>query len=165
MHIRDKEIQRLIKYAEGMNVSVLMEPYIPFSGDSAEWDSNGTRITIFIGKRDSKLYTILSLIHELGHHLEFVHSRNRVFPERLNDAYINAASKLDKKMILDFERKSAEWWETIYKETDMKFPIYLLYKQREFDIWQYEVLYETGEFPTKNQMKIKLRELREKYND
>ena len=100
----------------------------------------------------------------MGHHLEFVHSRNRVFPERLNNAYINISSKLDKKMILDFERKSAEWWETIYKETDMKFPINLLFKQREFDIWQYEVLYDTGHFPSKKDTEIKLRELREKYD-
>ena len=57
--------------------------------------------------------------------------------------------KIHRKRILDMERSDSVYWDDIYKDTNCQFPIWKLHAQREFDIWQYEVYYETGKFPTK----------------
>lgn len=162
MGIRDVEIKRLISYAKGMHIKVLFKPYSIEESASASWSVDGSEIIIYEQSGISKTSIILSLIHELGHHLEFIHSHNRKPSTKLANALDSEELKKQRKVVLDYEIKSALWWESIYKETNMKFPFYKLSLQKDFDIWQYEVFYETGKFPTRSKGKQKLAELKSK---
>lgn len=164
MAIRDEEIKRLIQYAKGLNLKVSFTDYVPYSRDAGYWSTDGSELIICLGKRDSKIEIVLTLIHELGHHLEWVHNHHRKPHVELNAAFDDEEKKTNRKIIYQYEVNSSNWWDIIYKETDMKFPIKRLHIQKEYDIWQYEVYYETSKFPTKKESKDKLKQLRRKYD-
>lgn len=160
---RDEELNRLIRYAQGMGLSVHFKPYVPRSRVAADWATDGTQITIYTSSKCSKLEKILHLIHELGHHKAFVDNERTVDP-RIEKALDNEENKKNhRKRILDMERADSAYWEDIYRDTNCQFNIEKLRKQREFDIWCYEVYYETGRDVTKKEKRIKTKELRKKY--
>lgn len=165
--IRDDEINRLIKYAQGLGLKV---SFVSDYKDAAGWVIDGSEILINPKRCKSKLETILTLIHELAHHLWFIHQKNRKpdlkFEEaidRQNCENSNTTPKNLRYKIFKVEQSSAEWWETIYKETNMKFDIKKLYSQREYDVWQYQYFYEEGKFPNRKISRPKWKEIKEKY--
>lgn len=164
MHIRDEEIKRLIQYAKGLNTTVRIQSVKKIDGVSADWSIDGSNITIYKDDKTSKIDIVLSLIHELGHHLEHIHTNNRQLDDELNEAIDPEESKKAyRKKIYDWELKSSKWWEIIYKETNCKFNINRLFLQQEFDLWQYEVYRESGEFPSTSEFKRKYKELKQKH--
>lgn len=163
-NIRDREITRLIKYAEGLGLKVIFTPYKPYSMDLGYWSIDGTELTICKGAKQSKLSIILVLIHELGHHLEFVHTYNRAGMPGLSKALDNLeVSKDSRKLLHKWEKDSAAWWDLIYNEVGLKFPKYRLEVEKAFDIWQYKVYYLEGKFPNKKRKQKKLDNLMDKY--
>lgn len=172
--VRDEELNRLIKYAEGMNIKVSFKRE---NTDSvAYWFTDGSGITINTKYCKTKTLCILALIHELGHHLQFIYDKERKPDESLNNALDRheqyeyniidtPAPKAMRKKILDDEREGAKWWETIYNETDMKFPIWRLHAEKEFDLWKYEVFYETGHFPKGKARSEKYKEIKRKWKN
>lgn len=176
MGVRDDELTRLIKYAEGMGLRVIIKNR-PRGGDaSASWALDGSEIAIYNSDGDSKTDLILSLIHELGHQIWFVHEKDRqpdpkvdeavtrqeLFDEKLHES---PAPKNLRKEILDMEKKGTLWWDSIYKETNMKFPMWKLEAAKEFDLWQYEVYYETGFFPKRDVRRDYRAKVRTKYRN
>lgn len=163
MAIRDEEINRLIKYAQGLNTTVKFKQQK--NGDSAAcWTIDGSEITVYVTSRTPKIYIVLCLIHELGHHLEHIHGNNRELDEKLDEAIEpEEEKKKHRRKILDWEIRGSKWWESIYKETDCKFDINKLHIERDFDIWQYEVFCETGYFPKKKIRNKKRKEIQNKY--
>ena len=161
--IRDVELKRLLSYAQALNIKVIFKPFIPYSDAAAHWAIDGSEIIVHKRTQESKISVILSLIHELGHQLEFIHHHNRKPSIPLAIALNNDELKKQRKIVVDYEVKSATWWEAIYKECDMKFPLYKLHFQKEFDIWQYEVYYENGDFPTRTMQRAKIKELNKKW--
>lgn len=166
--VRDKEIERLIHYAKGLNVKVTLYQKSK-KGTAAEWTVDGTEIRVYTNKSTSKTDVILRMIHELAHHVWFIHERDRQpdlkFIEAVDRECLveqekskTPAPKHLRKKIYDMEKDSTAWWESIYKEVDIKVPIWKLYAEMEYDTWVYEVYYETGFTP-----KYKIRE--EKYRE
>jgi hypothetical protein len=152
MSIRDKEIERLIHYAKGMGVKVIL--YHKDDKDAVgEWTTDGSEIRIFMGKRANKTKVILTLIHELGHHVWFVHEKDRQPDLKFDDALTKAEGngnpipKYLRKRIYNEELAGTAWWDAIYKETDIKVPLWKMKAEMEFDMWMYETYYETGFFP------------------
>lgn len=160
--IRDEELNRLIRYAQGMGLSVRFKPYVPYSSTAASWTTDGTELTVYTSPKDSKIDMILSLIHELGHHKAFI-KKNRKIDPKIDKALDDDSKKKHRKLILEYEREDTQYWEEIYKDTNCQFNINKLYKQRELDIWIYEVFYEYGEFPTQEEQREKRIELTKKY--
>lgn len=154
--IRDEELNRLIRYAQGMGLSVRFKPYVNGSKDEAQWTVDGTEITVFVRPRTSKLDKVLSLIHELGHHKAFVARGREIDPELDEALGQEENSKRQRKAILIDEREGVENWDQIYHDTNCKFGVDRLNKQKELDVWSYEVYYESGKFPTRA-MKYKKR--------
>ena len=164
--IRDEELNRLIRYAQGMGLSVRFKPYVKHSRIQATWTCDGTELVVYVTNQMSKLDKILSLIHELGHHKAWINNDRQPDPEieeALDKSDNDEAKKRDRKRILDMEAHDSLYWEDIYKDTNCQFNIDKLHKQREFDIWCYEVYYETGREAKKMEKRAKLRELRKKY--
>lgn len=162
--IRDEELNRLIRYAQGMGLSVRFKPYVKGCTPAAEWSNDGTEIVVYMKSRCSKIEKILSLIHELGHHKAFVNANRTVDPKVDEVLGEEDVKKRGRKRILDMEVNDASHWEDIYNDTNCKFDLKKLYKQREFDIWCYEVYYETGRDATSQERKAKMGELRKKWN-
>ena len=174
--IRDQELTRLTKYAQGMGIIVTFSNHRK-PGAYADWTIDGSAITIYKHANATKIEKILSLIHELGHHLHFVHEKNRIPDIKFEEALDTVERILEeglplsevpasrRKKILDIERSGTAYWEAIYKETNMKFPVYRLYLAMEYDLYQYEIYYETGKFPTKKENDKKRKELVLKYKD
>ncbi|MFM1781350.1 MAG: hypothetical protein RLZZ181_115 [Pseudomonadota bacterium] len=169
MGIRDEELLRLKRYAEGMGIRVSFTARKVGEVAAATWDMSENLITITVGKRDSKIDTILYFIHELGHQVSFVHDDNRQHPSGLLDAMAKEnedqpLSRRERKLILESEFKGMKWWSVIYKDTDMKFPKYKLYYAREYDAWVYTFFYNHGKYPTTKQCKAKHQQLKKLYN-
>lgn len=156
--VRDDELNRLIRYAQGMGISVRFKPYVPHTAVEADWSIDGTEITVYVKKSTSKLSKVLSLIHELGHHKGFVELGRRI-PRKVEDA-LDSDAKRHRKIILDMETADARHWESIYADTNCSFGLDKLQDQREFDLWQYKVYYRTGSFPTEKQKVEKRKEIR-----
>jgi hypothetical protein len=160
--VRDEEINRLIRYAQGMGLSVHFKPYIK-GGVAAEWAIDGSEITIFVTPRCSKIEKILSLIHEISHHKSWVDNKRKLDPKIEEALDSEENKKSHRKRLLDMEIADSVYWEDIYKDTNCQFNIQKLYKQKEFDIWGYQVDYETGKNPTKKERRAKMKELKKKY--
>ena len=75
MGIRDQEINRLVKYAEGLGLKVTFLNRT--SSHPADWVLDGSEIRLYTRKSFSKTDTILSLIHEIAHHLWFIYEKER----------------------------------------------------------------------------------------
>lgn len=169
--IRDEEIERLKKYAQGMGLRVTFSN-ARSSESVAEWSIDGTEITIYVLEHTSKTGIILSMIHELAHHLWFVHEKDRQLDLKFEEAVDREmmSQKTDKPMakrfrrrIYEMENASTAYWESIYKETDLGIPKWKLYRAMEFDVWQYEVYFKDGKFPTRKKLRAKARELTAKH--
>jgi hypothetical protein len=161
--IRDEELNRLIRYAQGMGISVRFKPYIPFSKDQADWTIDGSEITIYVKSSTSKIDKILSLIHELGHHKAFVNNDRAVNPKVEEVLDREDIKKNERRVLLQDEKNGTKYWEEIYRDTNCQFGLDRLEMQKEIDLWAYEVYYETGKFPTNDQSKEKRKQVRLKY--
>lgn len=161
--IRDEELNRLIRYAQGMGLSVRFKPYVRNSKIAAEWTLDGSEITIYTSSTDSKLDKILSLIHELGHHKGFIENNRQTDPKVEEALEDEEEKKRNRNRIYSYEVADTQYWEQIYKDTNCQFDIRKLHIQKEFDIWCYEVYAEKGRFPTKAIKKEKLVQLKKKH--
>jgi prolyl oligopeptidase PreP (S9A serine peptidase family) len=162
MGVRDDELNRLIRYAQGMGLSVRFKPYVR-GGHSAEWLFDGSEITIYVTTQCSKIEKILSLIHELSHHRAWIANERQMDP-KVEEAILSEEDKKSyRKRIYEMEKADSVYWVDIYKDTNCKFDINKLYLQRDFDLHQYEVYYNTGKFPKGKEKKKKYRELKKKY--
>ena len=171
--IRDDELKRLIHYAKGLGVKVTI--YSSHNKDgAADWALDGSEISVWSGGF-SKTDTVLSLIHELGHQLYFIHEKDRQPDLKFDEAITreNVVAKVNdkknltpkhlRKKIYDVEAAGTAWWSVIVKETNVKIPEWRISMQMEMDIWMYEYYYEHGTFPDRTKARLKRRELRDKW--
>jgi hypothetical protein len=164
--IRDDEIQRLVNYIKGIGLKITFSSK---KGDcSACWYLDNSGIVIYKSKNVTKIETVLSLIHELGHAMHSIHEKDREIDTKFEKALdsIDEAEELEidtkkkqRKIVLDSEIAGTNYWHSVYKETNMKFPIWKLEAQMEYDMWQYEVFYETGSYPKAKDRKKKFKEI------
>ena len=168
--IRDQEIDRLVNYIKGIGLKVAFSS--KKSDCSALWYLDNSGIVIYKAKNTTKIETVLSLIHEIGHSLHCVWERDRNVDAKVEKAinHVNNAVELEtdtqkrqRKIILNDEIAGVKYWKTVYHETNMKFPIWRLDAAAEFDIWQYEVFYETGSYPSVKERNKKHGEITDKH--
>jgi hypothetical protein len=166
--IRDQEIQRLVKYAAGMGCRVIFSNNKKVK-NSAEWALDGSTIFIYTANQRSKTDTVLSLLHEICHNLDFIHRVDRgtdhKVEEALDASIPGKTLKVHRKTILQSEIEATKYWLTVYKETNLKFPLWRLYYQMEYDIYHYEFFYEIGKWPTTKEKNAKRVELRKKHKN
>jgi hypothetical protein len=170
--IRDVEIQRLISYARGLGLEVTFSS--KKSDCAAFWYLDNSGIVIFKKNNSSKVSTVLSLLHELGHSKHNIHEKDRQRDLKFEQAldHVDEAEELEidsqkrqRKIILDNERKGTQYWDEIYTECNLQFPKWKLEMAKEYDIWHYEVFYETDKYPMQKEKRAKRKELVKKYRD
>ena len=168
MRIRDEEIKKLINYAKSLGLKV----YFDSKGTDAcaSWAIDGSSITIFTKNNKNKLSTILSLHHEISHHLYHVKVNKRKIDQGVKKAVNLHDKNVENKVktpilkkhrnnIFRFEKNSAQFWPTVYKETQMKFPYWKLLAQMEIDVWYYDCWAKSGMFPDKKSQSLKLKQV------
>lgn len=172
MGVRDEEIQRLIHYGKGLGVKVIIYSKGK-RGAAAEWTLDGSQIQVYAGANKSKTDIILDLIHELGHHVWFIHEKNRQ-PDMKFDKAITRENLFQvdtdvptpkhlRKKIWDVELAGTAYWDIIYKDTNIKIPTWKLQAAKEFDMWMYEMYYENGHFPRGKDRRERYLEVQAKY--
>ena len=172
--IRDDEFSRLTKYAQGLGLKVIVKSRPKMGDNAATWTTDGSEITIYKDENDTKIGLILAMIHELGHHVWFIHEKNRL-PDLKFEQAIDRQNLVDEDLsdkpspkkfrekILEVEIAGTGWWETIYKDTNMKFPKWKLFSEMELDVWMYQIYSETGFFPKRSERNRKIKEINGKH--
>lgn len=172
MGIRDLEIERIKNYAKGLGVEIVFKPP-QGAGHQAEWANDGSQITIYTHKKKSKMDLILDLIHELAHHISWVHE-GRTIPLKTDRALDSEDSrrrndppiaKSQRKLIYESEKFDAQYQEIIFNELGITIPKYKFLAARDLDIWVYFRYYQSGDFPSREENRIKYKELLEKYKN
>jgi hypothetical protein len=163
--VRDEEYNRLVSYAKGLGVKITKKPYVPGSGDGAEWDAEGKEITLYVWPRQSKTKLVLNLIHELAHHLGWIYKNRKltVAEDKAlqweSDRKPTETLPIEKRKIYyENEVKDYRFRKKIIKEVDIKIPRWKLELDIRFDKAVYYYYYQKGNFPTE---KIKAKWRRE----
>lgn len=157
-----EQLGRLVNYAKALGITVYIRDW-KIGDNAAHWTLDGKEITIFIKKRQSKMQTIISFIHELGHALDFIHNKNREYDHKLADA-LDKDDKKSRKIVYDAELAGMTYWHIIYKEVDLTFPIKKLKMEMDYDAFWYKTFWKKGKGPTNKQLIDYRRKLRKKYN-
>ena len=171
MGIRDNEILRLKKYAEGLGIKVIFKKYTKGVG-GAEWDMEDRIITLYTSKDDNKTTLILAFLHELGHHLDWVY-KNKKLTKQSFKAFelLNAGpiygERLDipkkyRDIIYEEEKSGVYYMDIIHRELDLKIPLWKVKMAQDTDLMDYESLSKTGRFLTTKEVRS-YRKLNKKY--
>jgi len=168
MGIRDREFNSLLLYAKSLGIRVTVHNK-KGSDCLAFWLTDGSAINIYKNTIGNKTNLVLTLLHELGHHLDYVHTKKRNVSNRLIDAWGRENTKEKKtslktrKLIYNDEVAGTQWWDAIIKEVQIKIPKWRIDLQKEKDLWMYEVFVKTGDYPDNKQCKEKSKELKQKW--
>jgi len=172
MGIRDEEIKRIVKYSEGLGIKVRFLPFVKGCG-GAEWDMITQEINIFQTKSQTKTETIINLLHELGHHLDWIYN-NKVISDEVTKAFtlLNEGNiygvrtdipKKYRRIIYKEEKAGIEYMSIIHKELDLKLPLWKLKRRQALDLYDYEMLYKKGRFSTQLEYTIYKNEITDKF--
>jgi hypothetical protein len=157
MGIRDEEIARLKKYAQGLGLTVVAKKYR--RGDpGATYDDETQTIELYMWPGQSKTRVILNFLHELGHHMDWVHNLRRnptslVLIDALRREWARTSRKdpvvpkSRRKLIYEMECRGIDYMDLIAKELGIKIPLWKIYAEQEYDKWIYYRYYQTGNMP------------------
>jgi hypothetical protein len=171
MGIRDQEIARIEKYAAGLGIKIEWKKYNRLDGAEAAWDTDGSRITMYVWARQSKTAKILALVHELAHHMGWVYA------DRKEDLNVNAAleaeaakkrndppiPKEQRYLIWQTEHNDAKYQDQIFHELNLKIPRWKFLATRRVDLWYYRQFYMTGKKPSVKVLKKMHRHFEKQY--
>ena len=175
MGIRDEELRRLEKYAEGLGAKIKYRTHKGGHNAGAEWvlsEDGTTEIFVYTWPGQSKTTLILNICHELAHHMAWVY-RNRTEDTRTFEAFYKEdlrkkwtdpkLPKEERRLIYLGEKKDAEYRHNIWHEVNIKIPKWKLIVDIKLDNFVYRWYYEKGNTPTIKQITAKYKELRSKY--
>lgn len=146
MRLKLKRLKRAILYAKGLGIKVSLRPYVKYSLVAADWTTDGSEITLYTTNYKSETQLILDLIHELAHHLSFIHNRKRQPDKKMDRLLIKPAKKLshkDRKAIYEMELEDSEYQERIFDELGLNIPKHKLFIERDLcnAIYEYWALH------------------------
>jgi hypothetical protein len=162
-----KELERTIMYAKSLGIVVNLIK-AKRSDPDAEWTTDGSEITLYLRHKKSITRLILDLVHELAHHMAFVYN-NRKVPRKINKVFAKYSeteiklTKKERKIIYEEELFDSQYQETIFKELNLKLPLYKLQVERDLSNWIYFTYYKTGKYPIIKDVQLKRNELTLKY--
>lgn len=165
MHYLSKEFTRLVKYAEGLGIKVTLSNKVDPDA-SAVWVTDGSEIILYDQTKAGPLKSCLLLIHELAHHMSYVHSgrKGNMYTNRLLEKE-NSGGTLTKKQrqhIYEMEKADSAYQPIIHKEIGSKIPIERLTKEIEYDMWQYKFWVNHNRLPKTKEQRAFRKKQREK---
>lgn len=170
MHLRDKEVSKLLAYAKGLGIKVKFKPYRT-GCPGGEYCNEERTINVYKWPKQTKTDVILILLHELGHHIDWVY-KNKRDPKVLLEALYKEESRTPKdppiskrlrKRIYQCEYDGTAYMPIIAKELDLKIPMWKVEAEMECDRWVYKQYFITGDIPTTKEVAAKRKELRKQF--
>lgn len=152
MSYLDSEIYRIERYIEGLGIKLVKYTKKNEEGDFAQWAPN--EIDIYVYTHKTKINLILTMLHEIGHQIHYMHNQRPEVPDEVM-LPVETLTKAQRKKILDYERPGIQLMPTIAVELNLKIPMWKVYLQSELDLYMYETLYELGRYPTAKELKLK----------
>lgn len=163
--IRDEEIKRLKQYAKDLGCKILIKSKSPYK-TVAMYQMSPPTITIYQNRFDSKTYIILTLLHELGHHLDYLLTKKTLSEafslEESRTLYDPPLPKKFRKQLYKEEISGIKLMPKIAEDVGLKLPKWKIILEMKLDIWIYKYYYKTGDFPTIKQANKKSKELKKK---
>lgn len=155
-----KEIDRVVKYAQGLGIKVTLRNITARSGNQGGWSIDPPCIFIYT-KGITKQDVLLSLLHELGHHHDWIETGRpdfqAVFEEECNRKEDDPPLVQSKRgIIYRDEAQGISYMLGIADVLDLRTPPrWRIIAEMFYDRWNYKVYYLTGGAPTKEEKKIK----------
>lgn len=167
MGIRDEEIARIVKYAQGLGITVTWKVHKKGDNTGASWSTDGSDITMYTEPTKTKTQIILDFIHELAHHMAFI-ADGRTVKKKVDDAFgamddeENPATKDERRLVYMSEKEDSFYRYKVYDELGIKIPLWKLEVDRQLDVWYYKHYWRTGKDPIRKQVRKKRKELHKK---
>lgn len=155
MSVLGEELKRVIKFAEGLGLKVkfLTSDYKDYHGLYSHPDRYEKGwIEVCRNKRTSKTFQIMTLLHEIGHHIDF--TENRMVSEcyAYLDAEAGKAPEWARKAIFNSEQRAVQYGEKLYWTLMLKIPFWKVKLEFARDLFVYRTFMKTAEFPTEKQI-------------
>lgn len=168
-----KEFERMKLYAKGLGIKVTLLKREGDDYSTSEWLTTGDEIIFYNIEKKKFLDLIIDFIHELSHHMFWVHNGRKgdLKTDRAldkNQAYLESGETLPKKyrkIIYQMEKDEAVYQEVIHKEIGSKVPLWRVRSSRDLDIWIYRKWYQTGEWSRPKAIDEQFKKLRKKYEN
>lgn len=160
----NKDLAKVISYAESNNITVNILPFKRGGGDSAELDFDTRTITVWKRTTDSKTSILASILHELGHLTTFT-TNPELFDEYFRISNLTTMpSKEERKEIYLRESQDISKMSMLRELLELKVNPLIIQCWQEFDTWQYKYYWLFGVYPTTRFRLKKRKELGIKYN-
>ncbi len=161
----DDDLTKLKHYAKSLGLTVKIVPADKSIDCSAVYIAEDKQVILYQFKGRSKTFMVLCLLHELGHHREFL-DRSKKDTETLIDA-LNAEkpNKSQRAAIYVSECNAAVYMVIIRDELSLKIPRYKVMAESQLDAFVAESFYINGKHNTQKVNKEKRKQLRKEYKD
>lgn len=150
--ITNAELKRLIKITKALGVRIKIVQKTgryPYAGEYTPSRRHKGLIVIYQSSGISQHDMFLILLHELGHHIDFL------IRKKIPDAYYyidqEYCPRWARRSILNAERHAIQYAEILYHHFEFKFPYWKVKKECAFDYYQYWYFYKNGVWITKRQ--------------
>lgn len=174
MHPLRNDLERLKKYAQSLGIKVYFKPYVRGCG-GADWSMEDQSITIYTHGKYSITDYILLMLHELGHHLDWIYNNKKqskkelIAQEKLCAGKMYGKrpdlSKSIRRTILNSELAGISYMEIIHKELNLHIPLWKVKMQQELDAFDYKMLYNKGRFSTGKEFKEYRKSIKDFYKE
>lgn len=151
-----KDLKKLRAYARSLGIKVTVKRWKPsLKVDwGAEWilDPPPQQIILYPRSYTTTTTLVLNLLHELGHHLDFVH-RNKVVSDLEGQAIYNEGIKgrvltqKERHFVRQSEYLGTGYMEPIWTELGLSVPLWKVRGDVDTDRWVADYFYEHGKYP------------------
>lgn len=146
------ELKRVVKFAESLGLKV---HFI----DAYKRDYHGCYmhpekfepgiIEVCKTRRTTITFQIITLLHEIGHHLDFIESGK--MPDSYNLIDSDDCPDWARKSIFKAERRACKHAEKLYWTLRLRVPFWKVKMELSLDIFLYRMFKNTGDYPTTKQ--------------
>lgn len=152
----ERDIAKLKHYAKKLGIKLVFKrvKYKPDAGKAEAWYSSvpSPVITVLVEPKVSGTTIILRLLHELGHHLDYLSMSNEQY--KAEDTAIileNKGAELVKEhreVIRSSEHRATSYMERIADDLSLSVPRYKVTAEAEADRWAADQFAITGSMPS-----------------
>ncbi len=171
--LKDKEVQRLVQYAKASGLTVTFKQAIAGAGIGGEYDGVNKEITVYTHSALTNADVILVLLHELGHHLDFIYKGKRDANTLLEALTKEDERKLGdepipkhfRQYIYDCEVAGTYYMPVLARELDLKIPLWKVEAEKLLDRWIAKRYLLSGDTPPIYEIRAMRTRLRKKLKE
>jgi len=147
MHLYQRELKRVLKFCEGLGLKVQF-----IDGRGADYwgaymePDRSTPGVIEIVRASTVTHQIITLLHEIGHHLDF--TQTKWMPDAYNHIDDLNPPEWARKAIFNAEERAVTNGEKAYWTLMLRIPYWKVKRELDRDIYVYKTWSQTCVFPT-----------------